>query len=75
MADDLVLIGLVLIFVQEVLSPGESDLVDVLLHFLLCHTDTVVCDGDGLVRRIHGHLNLILHILRLLKLPHQLQLL
>ena len=45
MSDDVV--GVVLVFLQEVVHSGEGNLVDVLVDFLFRHTDTAVADGDG----------------------------
>ena len=73
MSDDLIFIGLIFIFIQEILCAGKSNLVNVLLHFFLSHANAVICHGNSLVRRVHNYLNLVLHILRLFKLPHQLQ--
>ncbi len=75
MTDDLILIGLVFIFVQEILGAGKCDLVDILIHFFLGHAQTVIRNRNGLVRRVHGHMDLILKILGLFKLAHKLQLL
>ena len=49
MTDDLVFIGFVFILFEEILSTGESDLVDVLIDLLGCHTDTPVRDRDRFV--------------------------
>ena len=42
MADDLIVIGLVLVFLQKIGSAGESDLVDVFFYLILCHAETVI---------------------------------
>ena len=39
-------ISVILVFLEELLRTGESDLVDILLDFLLRHTDTTVGDGE-----------------------------
>ena len=39
----------VLILLNELLGAGESDLVDILVDFFGCHTDTTVGNGDCLV--------------------------
>ena len=75
MTDDLVLVGLVLVLLQEILGAGEGDLVDVLLHLVGGHAQAVIGEGDGLRVRIHLHQNLVLHVLGLRVLAHQLQLL
>ena len=41
--------GVVLVFLNELLGAGESDLVDVLIDLLGCHTDTPVRDRDRFV--------------------------
>ena len=38
-------IGVVLVFLQEVIHTREGDLVDILIDLLSCHTDTTVADG------------------------------
>ena len=75
MTDNLIFIGLVLISLQKILCAGECNLVNILLHFLRRHAQTVVLYLDGLFLRVHGNLNLVLHVLRLGILSHQLQLL
>ena len=50
MADDVV--GVVLIFLQEVVNAREGNLVDVLVNLLLGHTDTAVRDSDSSLVRI-----------------------
>ena len=42
MPDNLVLIRLILVFLNKIRRAGESDLVDVLLHLVRRHADTVV---------------------------------
>ena len=75
MADDLVLVGLVFIFVQEILGAGKGDLVDVLLHLALGHAKSVVLHHDGAVLLVHRHRDLVVRIVRLLILAHEGQLL
>ncbi len=74
-SDDLVIVGLVLILLDEIRRTGEGDLVDVLFNLFLGHTDTVVAEGNGLLLRIHGHIHSALVILRLLPLADERQLL
>ena len=75
MTDDLVFVGFVFVFLQEILGAGEGDLVDVLLYLSLSHAQAVIGNGNGLVIRVHGNLYLVLHVFRLGVLAHQLQLL
>lgn len=75
MADNLILIGLVLILLQEILCSRKCDLVDVLIHFFHGHTEAVIGEGDRLIVGIHRHGNLKFHVLRLLPLSHDLKLL
>ena len=49
-ADDLVVVRLVLVLLQEILRAGEGDLVDVLIHLIRRHADAVVREADGLPR-------------------------
>ena len=60
MSDYLILIGLALIFLQEFTGTRESNLCDVLLHLVICHTDTVVDELQCLVVRIDFNMYLIL---------------
>ena len=40
------LVGVVLVFVKEIRHAGESNLIDIAVNFLFCHTDAVVADGE-----------------------------
>ena len=42
MTDDLIVIGLVLIFLNEISRAGKGDLVDVLLHLVRRHAESVI---------------------------------
>ncbi len=53
MADDVA--GFVLVFLQEFPGRREGNLVDILVHFLLRHTDATVRDLDGLGLVVHIH--------------------
>ena len=53
MSDDVV--GIVLVLLEEVADTRESDLVDILVDFLLSHTDTVIANGDGALVGIEVH--------------------
>ena len=64
MADDLILAGFVFVFLQEIRSAGKGDLVDVFLHLVGGHADSVVDHLDGLVRGVDTHLHLGLIALR-----------
>ena len=46
-------IGIVFIFIQEVIGAGERDLVDVLVYFFFCHTQSPVAHRDGTVVLVH----------------------
>ena len=72
MTDDLVVICLVLVFLNKVCGTGESNLVDVLFHFISRHTKTVIDDLNGLLCRIHKYLNLRLVILGQSILTHHI---
>ena len=54
MSDDVV--GIVLVFLQEVVDTREGNLVNVLVNLFLCHTDTTVADGDSTLVGIELHL-------------------
>ena len=75
MSDNLILIRLILVLVQEILSSGERNLVNIFLHLIRGHTDSVIDELNGLLVRIHANLNLILIILGQNRLSDQLQLL
>ena len=74
-ADNLVLIGLVLILFHEIPDTGKCNLVNVLVNLILGHAQTAIRNLNGLVRWINAYLDPVLHILRSLIFPHQLQLL
>ena len=42
MSDDLIIRGLILVFLDEIRRPGKGDLVDVLLYLLRSHSKTVI---------------------------------
>ena len=74
MSDDACLVSrFLLILGNEIERAGESDLVDVLLNLILCHSDTVVFKGDSLVIVIvsNGDLVLVLIILGSLAQFHE----
>ena len=45
----------VFVFVDELLSAGECDLVDVFVHLLGGHADTVIRHGERLLLLINRH--------------------
>ena len=55
-ADDVGCVG-AFVFLYKLLSAGESNLVDVFLHFLLGHTDTMVDHAEGFSLFIHLHVD------------------
>ena len=66
MTDDL--LAAVLVFLHEVVRAGESDLVDILAHFLRRHADAVIGKGQNAVLLIYAHGDARLIIVR--NLPH-----
>ena len=56
-------IGRILILVEEVCHAREGNLVDVLVYFLSCHSDTTVADGQcafvSIERDMHGQVTQI----------------
>ena len=75
MSADLILIGLVLVLLDEIRRTGKSDLVDILLHLVRRHTDTVINKLERLLLRVHDHLNLRLITVGQGIFPHHVQLL
>ena len=47
--------GVVFVFVDKLLGARESDLVDVFVHLLGSHTDTMVLHGEGLLVLINNY--------------------
>ena len=47
-------VGVVLVFLQEVIGAREGNLVDVLVNLLLGHAHAVVADGDGALLLVEG---------------------
>ena len=74
-ADDLILVGLVLVFCQEIGGAGESDLVDILLHLVSGHTKAVVAESQRLLLRVNNDVYFRFVFVRELVLAHHLQLL
>ena len=75
MSDNLIVIGLIFIFGNEIRCAGECDLVDVFLHLVCGHSQTVIDKGDGLLFRIYNHLHLRFIPFRQSVLSHHVQLL
>ena len=74
MADNLVAFCFIFVFFNEIRCTGKSDLVDVLLNLLCCHTDTIVNNLDCLIFRADNHLNLWFEAVRQLILSHHVKL-
>ena len=73
-ADDLILIGLVLVLLQEIRSAGEGNLVDVLLYLVCGHSKTRINEFQRLFLGIHHHPNHVLEILGIGVLSDEIQL-
>ena len=73
-ADDLIRIALVLVFLYEISSTGKSNLVDILIHLVRRHSQAVVDEGKRLLLRIHDNLHPGLIALGQSVLPHHIQL-
>ena len=74
-SDDLVICCLVFIFGKELSCAGKSDLSNVLLYFVCCHTKTCIDKFQGLLFRINDYMNLCLVIIWKCILSHNIQLL
>ena len=74
MSDDLVFIGFILILLHKSSGSGEGDLVDVFLHFVRRHADSVIDKLQGLLCGIGDDLNGKLLVRREIILSHNLQL-
>ena len=74
MADNLVVVGLILIFRDEIRSAGKSDLIDILLNLVRSHADAVIDEFQSLLLRIHDHGNPGLIVFRQGILAHHIQL-
>ena len=57
MADDLIVVRFVLILFNKIGCAGEGDLVDVFLHLIRCHTNTIINKFQGFLFRIHDNLD------------------
>ena len=74
MTDDLILIGLILIFLQKSGSAGESDLCNILLDFSLRHTKSGINKFQCFFFGINDHLDAVFVIIRVGIFSHNLQL-
>ncbi len=45
----------VFVLVYKLLCTGERDLVDIAIHLLSCHADTVIADGQGFLRFVEAN--------------------
>ena len=77
--DNLVRIALILVLFDEVRGAGECDLVNVFLHFIRRHTQSIVYKSKRLLLRVHNHVNtrpvplrqgILSHHIQLLQLGH-----
>ena len=73
MSDHIILCSLVLIFLKELCRAGKCDLSDIFLHFIRCHTKTIIDKLHRLLFRIDDHFNLRLISLREFILSHHVQ--
>ena len=64
-ADDLVIVGLVLILLQESGRAGEGDLVDIFLHLFGGHAKSGVDEFQGFLFRVHDHADAVLVAFRI----------
>ena len=74
MADDLIVICLILVLLDKVCRPGKSDLVDVLLDFLRRHTKSGIDEFERLFLRIDNDVDILLHTSGVFILSHHFQL-
>ncbi len=65
MTDDLIVIGLVLVFLQEIRRAGKGDLVDVFLHFVCRHTKSGIDEFQCFLLRVYDHADAVLMSLRI----------
>ena len=75
MTDNLVVVCLIFIFCNKICRAGKCDLVDVFLHLIRSHTDTVIDKPDGLCIRINDNIHSGLVAFRKLVFSHHTQLL
>ena len=75
MTDNLILVGLILILLDKVRRAGKSDLIDILLHLVCSHTQTVIHKCQCFLLRAYNHVHSCLVILRQGVFPHHIQLL
>ena len=73
--DDLLIARLIFILLHKSSSTGKSDLVNVFIDFLFCHTDTIIDKSKRFIGRINTNLYFILLIICLFKFTHNSKLL
>ena len=73
-ADDVVLVCLVLILLEECCRTGKCNLCDVFFDFFCCHAKTCVREADRLRLRVHDDMDGVLVVIRILVLSHDLKL-
>ena len=73
--DNLVFICLVLVLLKEICRTGESNLCNILFHFICCHTDTIIDKLQCLLFRIHNDIYTELLTFLKLILTHHFKLL
>ena len=74
-ADDLIVVRLILVFIHEGFRTGEGNVVDILLHLIRGHAKSVIGNLNGLALGIQNHVNSCLPALRKLRFSHHFQLL
>ena len=74
-SDDLVLVGLVLILLQEIRRTGKGHLVDVAVDLFFGHAQAVILYLDGLFVRIHRNIDPVMLLCRRLIFSDEGQLL
>ena len=72
--DDLVFARLVLIFFKKISSAGKRDAVNVFLHLVRRHTESVIDKSNRFLLGIDEYLDLLLVIIRKRRLSHHVQL-
>ena len=65
MTDDLIVIGLVLVFLQEISRAGKGDLVDVFLDLVCRHAQSGIDEFQCFVLRIYHHADAVFMSLRI----------
>ena len=54
-------VGVVLVFVEEVLSSRKGDLIDIFVNVVGCHAYTVIadCERSGIFVNLHIHFQIV----------------